>query len=96
MCGKRQTMDKLSLFRKAELGTVLRRYHSELLDCLLELGHSPHIYPFSQLLEDYQVYILQLPDVGQPSTPSHSCWRTIRYIPQLPAVGQPSTPSHSC
>ena len=63
MCGKRQTMDKLSLFRKAELGTVLRRYHSELLDCLLELGHSPHIYPFSQLLEDYQVYILQLPAV---------------------------------
>ena len=68
----------------------------QLLDCLLELGHSPHIYPFSQLLEDYQVYILQLPAVGQPSTPSHSCWRTIRYIPQLPAVGQPSTPSHSC
>jgi hypothetical protein len=42
-------------FRKGELGTVLRRYHSELLDCLLELGHGPDLYPFSQLLEDYQV-----------------------------------------
>ena len=51
------------------------------------------IYPFSQLLEDYQVY-----------TTAATCWTAIYPFSQLledhrphqAAVEQPSTPSHSC
>jgi hypothetical protein len=60
----KQSLLYVHLFRKAELGSVLRRYHSELLDCLLELGYAPDLYPFSQLLEDYQVSWSSIPSIS--------------------------------
>ncbi|XP_023320650.1 uncharacterized protein LOC111695518 isoform X2 [Eurytemora carolleeae] len=48
--------------RKEELSNILKHYHSELEDYLLQLGFPPHTYTFSQLVEDYQDAVV--PAVG--------------------------------
>jgi len=49
-------------FRKDNLSSVLKRYHGELSDSLLQLGFPVSTYSFSQLVDDYQDAVV--PAVG--------------------------------